>query len=191
MWLFWPFRFRMLRKLGPPIAAGFRGIEELSAIIAAMIIMGLMFLMVADVLGRKMFNAPLSGTTEIAEITLVGVVYLSISYVQRLHGHVNVDLFVKLLPSVLRLGLDVFALVLAFLISAVITWRSALFAWESILLQDYTMGIARVPAWPGKAVVTFGFGLLSLRLLPDIFRAWCLLREASLAKTRQTSDGTP
>lgn len=136
-----------------------------------MIIMGLMFLVVVDVVGRKLFNSPLSGTTEIAEVTLVGVVYLSISYVQRLRGHVNVDLFINLLPAPLRVGVELASLVMALLMSALITWGTALFAWESVRLQDYTMGIARVPVWPAKVVVAAGFGLLSLRLLRDVWAA--------------------
>jgi len=156
----------------------FRFIEQLCTEAAAIIIMGLMVLMVIDVMGRKLFNSPLSGTTEIAEMTLVGIVYLSISHVQRNSGHIKIDLFADHLPAALRVSTDLIGLAASFLVCALVTSGSAWLALESVRLQDYTMGGVRVPIWPAKVVITVGFGLLTLRLLRDLVVALADVRSA-------------
>ena len=46
----------------------------------------------ADVLGRYLFNNPITGTQEIFEILLPGIVLLGWAYAQRFKSHVTVDI---------------------------------------------------------------------------------------------------
>lgn len=170
------------------LARGFRAAEQFCTEVAAIVIMGLMLIMVADVIGRKVFNSPLSGTTEIAEMTLVGVVYLSISHVQRNGGHIKIDLFADYLPATIRSIFDIVGLTLSFVVCGFITWGSTWLALESVRLQDFTMGVVRVPLWPGKLVVAIGFGLLTLRLLRDLVVAFVSACQGAPA-TLQTGAG--
>lgn len=143
-------------------------VETGSTAVAAVVILALNFLVVIDVVGRKVFSAPLSGTTDIAENTLVAVVFLGIASVQRLKGHIRIEMLLTGLTTKRKQLFDLASLVLALLVSAPITWYTGQFAWKSLIERDYTMGIARVPVWPAKLIAVFGLGLLCAQLTLDI-----------------------
>ena len=127
-----------------------------------------MCLVVADVFGRKVFNSPIQGSIEVTELTLVIMVYLSVSYVQARREHVKLELFSSHLSERALHGLNLLSLVIAFVISVIIMWRVGLYAWESYITDDRTMGIVEIPIWPSKMAVFFGFVLLCVRLIIDI-----------------------
>ena len=128
----------------------------------------MMLLVVADVLGRKLFNAPIQGAIEVTELTLVVMVYLSVAYVQGRREHIRLELFSSRLSGRALRRLELFSLAVALVICLVITWRIGLFAWESWSTGDHTMGLVEIPIWPSKVAVFFGFVVLSLRLAIDI-----------------------
>lgn len=135
---------------------------------AACVIFSLMCLVVADVFGRKFFNSPIQGSIEVTELTLVVMVYLSVSYVQARREHVRLELFSSRLSESVLYSLNLLGLVIALVISVIIMWRIGLFAWESWTTDDRTMGIVEIPIWPSKFTVFFGFVLLCVRLIIDI-----------------------
>ena len=157
-----------VRKLGSLINSAVERLEWGSTAAASVIILGLMFLVVTDVLGRKLFRSPLHGSTEMAEVTLVFIVYLSIAYVQRFKGHIKIEMVTGHLTKRAQLLLDLVGFIFALVICVLITWQCSFFAWKSFVQKDYTMGIVRVPVWPAKVVVAFGFGLLCVQLVLDI-----------------------
>jgi TRAP-type transport system small permease protein len=142
-------------------------VEKASAGIAAAIILFLMFLVVADVAGRKLFNSPVDGAVEIASQTLPAIVFLTIAYVQRLREHVTIDLFTSRLPQPIQQSLDLFAIGVALAVMAIVTWKTVVFALASVAEQEYSMGIVEVPLWPARVLVAFGSALLSVRLILD------------------------
>ena len=161
----------MVGGLGNTIVAWQGHVEKASTAVAACVIFSLMCLVVADVLGRKLFNAPIQGAIEVTELTLVVIVYLSVAYVQGRRDHIRLELFSsRTSESVLR-RLDFLSLLISLVICLIITWRIGLFAWESFTTDDHTMGLVEIPIWPSKVAVFFGFTLLSLRLVIDIVGA--------------------
>mgnify|MGYP004004094387 FL=1 len=52
----------------------------------------LVFITVTDVFGRYILGIPLSGTTEITEITLGILIYLGLPYISRNEEHISVSL---------------------------------------------------------------------------------------------------
>jgi TRAP-type C4-dicarboxylate transport system permease small subunit len=158
-----------MKRLGVKWALGV--IETASTAVASVIIMGLTFLVVIDVVGRKLFAAPLSGTTDIAENTLVAIVFLSIAAVQRNNGHIRIEMLLTGRSARTQEIWNLVALILALLVSLPITWYTSTFAWESWVEGDYTMGILRVPVWPAKLIAAFGLILLCLELALNITAA--------------------
>jgi TRAP-type C4-dicarboxylate transport system permease small subunit len=153
------------------LAALIRGagiIEKMSAGVAAAIILFLMFLIVADVSGRMLFNSPVDGTIEIASLTLPAIVFLTIAYLQGLKEHVTIDLFTTQMPQTVQLSMDLLAIGIALAVMAIVTWQTGAFAWASVAEQEYSMGIVEVPIWPARVVVAFGSAMLSVRLLLDL-----------------------
>ena len=143
-------------------------IEKMSTGVAAGVIFSLMCLVVADVFGRKAFNSPIQGSIEVTELTLVVMVYLSVSYVQARREHVKLELFSSRLSERALYGLNLLGLFIALVISVIIMWQVGLFAWDSLITDDRTMGIVEIPIWPSKVTVFFGFVLLCVRLIIDI-----------------------
>jgi TRAP-type C4-dicarboxylate transport system permease small subunit len=120
-------------------------LEKASVGVAASIVFALMFLVVLDVLGRKLLNTPIQGSIEIASLTLPAVVFLTIAYIQSRNEHVTVDLFTSGLSERFRLALDVFALMIGAAVMIVVVVKTTDAAWSSTVTREYAMGIVEVP----------------------------------------------
>ena len=76
------------------IDRGYFQAEKLLNFVAGIVIMGLMFLGVAQVLGRKLLNMPVPGYVDLVEFAMVVFAFLAISYCQKLGGHVRMELII-------------------------------------------------------------------------------------------------
>ena len=63
--------------------------------IGATLLPVLMLLIVADVIGRYFFNAPIKGTTEISELVLLTVILLAAGYTMSVGEHVAVEALIS------------------------------------------------------------------------------------------------
>ena len=123
----------------------------------------LSFLVVADVVGRVAFNAPVKGTPEIVSMTIVIICFLQASYAIRSGGMLRVDAFTNLLPARGRAALAVWGCLLGALFFAVILYGGIdplLHAWRSAEYEGE--GALRVPTWPARATVLLGSALAML-----------------------------
>ncbi|MFC2001992.1 TRAP transporter small permease subunit [Chloroflexota bacterium] len=166
----------MLKKTFKAIASGFLAVETGCSRVAAGIIMVLMFLTTANVFGRYLFKSPIEGAFEASEVLMVGIIFLGIAYVQRLKGHVNVEVFTSWLPQRAQLGLEIFGYLVGFFIMAVIAWHSGAMAWKAFVTHDHTHGLIRIPLWPGKSLIPIGASLLCLRLIANIASNYARIR---------------
>jgi len=135
-------------------------LTRLLLVLAAALAFLLCFLVVADVVGRVMFDRPVKGTTEIVSLSIVIICYLQTGFAIRSGGMLQVDMFVSkagprgqsLLAAVAALaGLVFFALV---------CWGSfegAAHAWTSNEFEGE--GALRVPVWPARFVLILGTGI--------------------------------
>ena len=64
-------------------------------VVAAVLAFLLCFLVVADVIGRVVFNSPVKGTTEIVSLSIVVICYLQAGFAIRSGGMLHVDMFVS------------------------------------------------------------------------------------------------
>ena len=69
-------------------------LESRLNLIAGLIVFALMFLGVIQIVLRTVFRAPIFGYIDIVEVAMVGFAVLAISYVQRVGGHVRMELLV-------------------------------------------------------------------------------------------------
>lgn len=144
-------------------------------------ILGLMVLVNSDIFGRWLFNAPVTGTKEIVEFSIVCIVYLQLGHALKSGRMTRSDvLFGQLLQRRPRaghaLGLVVNLMGAAFL--GLIFWNAifrAINAFERGLFMG-SRGFFTLPLWPletmlviGTAVVTIQFLLLAWRHGRGIF----------------------
>lgn len=123
----------------------------------------LSFLVVADVVGRVVFNAPVKGTPEIVSMTIVVICFLQASYAIRSGGMLRVDVLTHALPARARAAFAVWGCLLGALFFAVILYGGIdplLHAWRSGEFEGE--GALRVPTWPARAAVLIGAALATL-----------------------------
>jgi TRAP-type mannitol/chloroaromatic compound transport system permease small subunit len=138
-------------------------------------------MVVADVTGRYLFNAPLNGATEIVTESVVAVLYMQIAYTLRSGRMTRSDaLYSRLLETRPRVGhaLGLFfhaagACLMAAIMSA--GWSRWLDAYRS----DFYVGVIGVftfPEWPMLLTVFLGCGFTAVQffvLAVDNLRVLC------------------
>lgn len=147
-------------------------LENLFNDIGAVFIFALMWLTMAEVLGRRLLNSPVPGAIDYIEVGMVVFAFMGAAYCQRLGGHVRMDLLVVNLKARLLWAVEAFAILVAAVYVGIIVWASAQDAWRSFDLGDETLD-AHVAVWPSKLVVPVALALLELRLLVNL---WGYLR---------------
>lgn len=117
---------------------------------------------------RFVLNASTIWQTEAVIYLVIAATLIGLPYVQRLRGHVNVDLFPLWLAPRARLVLAVITLSLSILIVAVMLvygfeyWH---FAFERNWRSDTVWGVR---LWIPYIAIPIGFGLLLLQLIADL-----------------------
>lgn len=125
----------------------------------------------ADIIGRVVFNNPVSGTIEIVSAYyMVGITFLPLGYVARHEGHIVVELFTRGL-SHRRLGqLEKVTMSAALVYSVVFTWMTGDAALAATLkgeVWESAQGFTTV--WPSRWLLPAGFGVMSLYLFWRVF----------------------
>lgn len=117
---------------------------------------------------RFVLNGSTVWQTEAVVYLVIGATLVGLAYVQRLRGHVNVDLIPLALPPRVRFGMCIVTLSLSILIVGVMLfygyeyWH---FAWDRGWRSDTVWG---VKLWIPYLALPVGFGLLLLQLLADL-----------------------
>lgn len=155
----------MLRRILKAILNGYVKVETGASLVAAWVILVLMFITSADVIGRYFFNKPIQTVYEVSQNLLLVIVFLSVAYVASVRGHPKVDIATSWLPWKGQIAIDIFGWVLALTMMSLVTWQTGIRAWTSWVVQDYTMGLIDIPLWPGKIILPVGIGMLSIRLI--------------------------
>lgn len=146
----------------------FYRLETALTLVGGIVILALVFVAVANVLGRWLFNMPLRGYIDWVEQLMAVFAFFGIAYCQRLGGHIRMDLVIGALNG-RRLWLAEFISVLLMLaISLILAYGSYLH-----FLRAYTNGDSSIdiglPTWPAKLVVPVMLSLLSVRLLLQLW----------------------
>ena len=147
-------------------------VENVFNDLGAVVIFALMWLTMAEVLGRRLLNAPVPGAIDYIEVGMVGFAFLGAAYCQRQNGHVRMDLFVGKLKGRLLWLVECLATFVGCAYVAMIIYASVQDMWRSYSLGDESID-AHLRIWPSKLVVPVALGLLLLRLLVQL---WGYLR---------------
>ena len=144
-------------------------IEQWLNLTANALILFVMCFVVAEVVLRTLFNAPIPGHLEISELIAPAIIFLAMAYTQSTGGHVSMTLVVDLLPPRARRYADIFNLILSVGIYAILTYFSAKHTHRTWFFGDNTMNYY-YPVWPSTAAVTIGFFFSTLRLYLELLQ---------------------
>ncbi|MEM8580346.1 MAG: TRAP transporter small permease subunit [Pseudomonadota bacterium] len=143
-------------------------LSTLAGWISAAMILAAVALTCQMIFVRFVLNGSTVWQTEAVIYLAVGATLIGLPYVQRLRGHVNVDLIPLMLPRTVRRYAAIFTLSISIAIICVMFfygyeyWH---FAWERGWRSDTVWG---PKLWVPYLALPLGFGLLLLQLVADL-----------------------
>lgn len=117
---------------------------------------------------RFVLNGSTIWQTEAVIYLMIAATLVGLPYVQRLRGHVNVDLVPLSLAPRARFALAVLTSVLSIIIVSVMLWYGFEywhFAWDRGWRSDTVWGVR---LWIPYLAIPVGFGLLLLQMIADL-----------------------
>ena len=142
-------------------------LEKLLNLIAALVILAIMFIGTYQVFGRKLLNTPVPGYVDWIEMIMTVFAFLAISYTQRLGGHVRMEIILGRMQGRLLYFFEIIGTLVAISVVAILmvfAWDHFMRAWE---IGDSTIDI-ELPIWPSKLLVPFAFLVLLVRLTMNL-----------------------
>lgn len=154
------------------------------AVVAGVALFGLMWLICANSITRKLFNVPIVGTLEITEALMPFVILLPMAFTQLRDGHIRVTLLTSHLPAPVRRYLHALTLLVGALFFAWVTFATVGFAYRAFAIGETAWGVIRIPLWPVKSIIVLGAALLSIQYLLDTIRIGLIGGPAILETSR-------
>lgn len=117
---------------------------------------------------RWVLNGSTVWQTEAVIYLVIAATLVGLPYVQRLRGHVNVDLIPLSLPPRARFALSLLTSALSIVIISIMLWYGYEywhFAWDRGWRSDTVWGVR---LWIPYLAIPIGFGLLLLQLIADL-----------------------
>ena len=127
----------------------------------------LIFLIVADVCLRYLFNRPIASSNELVMFLMAVVVFSALSYTETADGHVIIDLVVSRLSSGVKTVLRCVMSILSLALFALIAQQNIVRA-KALQIEGLRSPILHVPVYPFYLFVAFGCALLCVVLLIHI-----------------------
>jgi len=127
----------------------------------------MLVLVVANVIGRYVFNAPITGAFEITESLLVVSIMLGLALTQYHDGHIRVTILTRRMSPRWARYAQIGTLMLG---AAFFTWcayASWKFAYQSYSFNEQEWGTITFPLYPFKFVVFLGVVLLAVQFVID------------------------
>lgn len=140
--------------------------------IAAIITFALSFLVVADIIGRVVFNSPVKGTPEIVSMSIVIICFLLAGYSVQSGSMIKADILIGRLGSSGNQIATIVTCLLGIGFFFLIGWGSfdpLAHAWASGEYEGE--GALRVPAWPARLVIMLGGFLVAAIYLGQLANA--------------------
>lgn len=151
-------------------------IEDILFYASCVLFMLMMLLGAFDVLGRYLFNRPITGTMEISSVCMGAIVFFSWAATQRDREHVNVELFISRYSTRMRAAADCFTLSLSLLLFALIAYQSTKIAIRSY--EEFrTLPVLEIAIWPFHALVPIGAVVLCLAIVLQIVSSIAVLKK--------------
>ena len=154
-------------------------IEYICTLVGGALVFGLMILGMTQIVLRNLFNAPIFGYIDIVEFGMIGFAIFGIAWLQRMGGHVRMELILGRLRGRAMWLAEAVGVIAGMIVVAILipySYQHFGRAWE---LGDSTIDIELV-TWPGKLAVPIFLGLLFLRFGVQLFAFLRLLIDPAL-----------
>jgi TRAP-type C4-dicarboxylate transport system permease small subunit len=147
-------------------------LSQIIGVLAAIMVVVAVIITCQMIFIRYFLNGSTYWHTEAVVYLILAATLLGLPYVQKLKGHVNVDLVPMLLPPSGRKVFMIISFVSAILVLFVMTYFSA-----ELVYLSYSKGwtsdtVWGPPLWIPYLTMPIGFGLFALQLLADLLETW-------------------
>lgn len=130
----------------------------------------IMLVIVADVAGRAILNAPLDMSTEISEVLMVVLVFMGLAAAQQTRQNFAIDIATRHLPVKLQELVETLGYVFSLALVGVLAWLSTKQAISAFQRGETGFGIVAFPIWPTRFLLAIGLWLLTLQFVCDVLR---------------------
>lgn len=141
------------------------GLSFCLAIVGAIGILLLMFVISANVGARWFAGQGLGGSTELSEVLLGGLVFVGFGYAQRQGTHITTGMLITRLEPRRAAAVQAIGLVFVVVLLIWMVYATGDRAWTAIVEHELRYGQRRVPIWPARTAVFVGFVVMLLATL--------------------------
>lgn len=149
----------------------FHRVVALAAGVAAVLFVLSGIMLSYEVIARYFFSSPTIWAAELSQLCLIWGSLLGMSWLLNQQRHIRVDAVAALLPARIRHALDVLAMLIVAVFSAMVAiWGFDIF-FDSFERGRTTGSLLNLPAWIAELSVPVGFAMLFLQSLFEVDRA--------------------
>jgi TRAP-type transport system small permease protein len=141
----------------------------------------LTFMITLDVITRFAFNHPMPATTEISELLMAYIVFLTVGYTLSLGLHIRITVLFEYIPPRWKTYFDLLTDVLGLGFCALITYHSWQFFMHSFSIREEMLAVVPLPWYVGKFAMPVGFLIFTLRYIVQCIETLGNLFEKSTA----------
>lgn len=160
----------LVKKAG----TAFDRLENFMAYLAGGALLTMVVVDCAEIFGRSLFQHSISWAVEIEEYLQLFIVFISAAYIQRLGGHVKLELVLDRLSgrniALINMVTHFFGAIFLLILSGYSTYT----AWEMGLRGVYRITPLQFPKAPLVSIVALGVFLLAIRFFRN---AWNYLNQ--------------
>jgi C4-dicarboxylate transporter DctQ subunit len=161
----------------------FDRINILMVIIAAILIVGLTFIVGADITLRYCFNMPLGWVKEISEYILVFLGFLVAPWILKQEGHVKMDLVLNHFSLRSQRTMNIITSVISMIVALTVWWFSLRVTVDFYRTELLTPSVLELPKWVLMTPILLGAFLLAIQFMR---RAYSFVR---MGKALHGQDG--
>ncbi|MCL1829073.1 MAG: TRAP transporter small permease [Oscillospiraceae bacterium] len=130
----------------------------------------IMLLIVTDVILRKAANAPISGTYEIVQYTLMSSIFASFAYCQSERGHIHITMFIRLMPQKLRFAAYSVTGLISTAVAGYLSYAGVRQA-QLATFENYISGVLRFRIFPFFWIMAVTMFVFTVALFYDVIRS--------------------
>ena len=142
------------------------GINEHILKVAMLLIVLMMFVTVADVVGRMLFK-PIPGTFELTRLALAVIVFTSLGYSQIHKVHIAINILVSRLPLKVQNVIEVLNTIISLATFSIVVWQMLKYA-ERLAGVNQVTAVLRAHVHPWVIVSAVGVLFFCLVLVWDL-----------------------